>query len=71
MTFIDDHSRKTWIYFLGNKKSEEVLQRFQEFKALMENQVGGGFRHSYQIKRVSIPPRSSMSIANKRTYGDS
>ena len=32
VTFIDDHSRKTWIYFLKRKKSEEVLQRFQEFK---------------------------------------
>ena len=39
MTFIDDHSRKTWIYFLKSKKSEEVLQRFQEFKALAENQT--------------------------------
>ena len=29
VTFIDDHSRKTWIYFLKNKKSKEVLQRFQ------------------------------------------
>ena len=37
VTFIDDHSRKTWIYFLKSKKSEEVLQRFQEFKALVEN----------------------------------
>ena len=39
VTFIDDHSRKTWIYFLKSKKSEEVLQRFQEFKAPMENQT--------------------------------
>ena len=40
VTFIDDHSRKTWIYFLKRKKSEEVLQRIQEFKALVENQTG-------------------------------
>ena len=39
VTFIDDYSRKTWIYFLKSKKSEEVLQRFQEFKALVENQT--------------------------------
>ena len=32
--FIDDFSRKTWIYFLKCKKSEEILQRFKEFKAL-------------------------------------
>ena len=40
VTFLDDHSRKTWIYFLKSKKSEEVLQGFQEFKALVENQTG-------------------------------
>ena len=36
ITFINDFSRKTWIYFLRSKKVE-VLQRFQEFKALVEN----------------------------------
>ena len=39
ISVIDDYSRKTWIYFLRSKKSEEVLKRFQEFKALMENQT--------------------------------
>jgi hypothetical protein len=29
--FIDDHSRKTWIYFLKTK--DGVLARFEEFKA--------------------------------------
>jgi len=33
--FIDDHSRKTWIYFLKTK--DGVLVRFQEFKAQVEN----------------------------------
>jgi hypothetical protein len=33
--FIDDHSRKTWIYFLKTK--DGVLGRFQEFKAQVEN----------------------------------
>jgi hypothetical protein len=36
--FIDDHSRKTWIYFL--KAKSEVFTMFQEFKALVENQTG-------------------------------
>ena len=40
ITFIDDFSRKTWIYFLRSKRSKEVLLRFQEFKALVENQIG-------------------------------
>jgi hypothetical protein len=37
LTFIDDYSRKTWIYFLKTKS--EVFKRFQEFKALVENQT--------------------------------
>ena len=40
VTSIDDHSRKTWVYFMKSKKFEEFLQRFQEFKALVENQTG-------------------------------
>ena len=39
ITFIDDFSKKTWIYFLRNKRSEEVLLQFQEFKALVGNQT--------------------------------
>ena len=33
--FIDDFSRKTWIYFLKNK--DEVFNKFKEFKSLIEN----------------------------------
>ena len=35
VTFIDDYSRKTWIYFLKNKS--DVFEKFKEFKALIEN----------------------------------
>ena len=35
VSFIDDFSRSTWIYFL--KEKYEVFDRFKEFKALMEN----------------------------------
>ena len=35
VSFIDDYSRKTWIYFL--KKKDEVFGKFKEFKALIEN----------------------------------
>jgi hypothetical protein len=34
VTFIDDFSRKTCIYFL--KAKDEVFNKFQEFKALVE-----------------------------------
>ena len=36
--FIDDHSRRTWIYFLKTKS--EVFKWFQEFRALVETQTG-------------------------------
>ena len=38
VTFIDDFSRKTWIYFLKTKN--EVFNRFQEFKVVVESLTG-------------------------------
>ena len=38
-SFIDDYSRKTWIYFL--KKKDGVFEIFKEFKVLVENDVCG------------------------------
>jgi hypothetical protein len=35
VSFIDDYSRKTWVYFL--KLKDEVFAKFKEFKALIEN----------------------------------
>ena len=35
LTFIDDFYRYTWVFLL--KKKSEVLERFIEFKALVEN----------------------------------
>jgi hypothetical protein len=37
VSFIDDFSRNTWIYFL--KKKSEVFDRFKELKSLVENQT--------------------------------
>ena len=35
VSFIDDFSRKIWIYFLKNK--DELFNKFKEFKALIKN----------------------------------
>jgi hypothetical protein len=35
VSFIDDYSLKTWVYFLKSKY--EVFEKFKEFKALIEN----------------------------------
>ena len=37
VSFIDDFSRNTWIYFLRNKS--EVFDRLKQFKELVENQT--------------------------------
>ena len=38
LAFIDDFSRKTWIYFLRNKS--DTFSRFKEFKALTKKKFG-------------------------------
>ena len=37
VTFIDEFSKKTWIFFMKTK--DEVSSRFQEFRAQVENQT--------------------------------
>ena len=36
--FVDDYSRKTWIYFM--KAKSETFAKFQEFKTFIEKQMG-------------------------------
>jgi hypothetical protein len=42
VVFIDDFSRKSWIFFMKTKG--QVFSQFQEFKALVENQTGKKIR---------------------------
>ena len=37
VSFIDDFSRKTWIYYMKNK--DEVFSKFKGFKALIESHI--------------------------------
>ena len=46
LTFIDDYTRKTWVYFL--KYKSEVFEKFYHFKALIENQSG----HHIKVSRT-------------------
>lgn len=39
LTFIDDKTRKTFVHFLQSK--DQVFSKFEEFKALAENQTQG------------------------------
>ena len=38
MTFIDDFSRKTWLYLL--KEKSEAFEVFKKFKSMVENESG-------------------------------
>jgi len=38
LLFVDDFSRKMWVYFL--KLKSDVFKEFQNFKALVENESG-------------------------------
>jgi hypothetical protein len=39
VSFIDDHTRKAWVYFMKHKG--EVFQHFLNFKAMVEKEKGG------------------------------
>ncbi|KAF7124908.1 hypothetical protein RHSIM_Rhsim12G0120600 [Rhododendron simsii] len=53
LTFIDDYSRKTWVYFL--KLKSEVFEKFKEFKALVEKGSG------YHIKTLRSDQRGEYT----------
>ncbi len=38
VSFINDHTRKVWVYFM--KEKSEVFTHFQNFKMLAEKQIG-------------------------------
>jgi hypothetical protein len=42
LTFIDDWSRYTWVYFL--KQKYEVFEYLKDFKALAEKHLGKGIK---------------------------
>ena len=38
VTFIDDHTRKVWVYFM--KEKSEVFTHFQNFRVIVKKQTG-------------------------------
>jgi hypothetical protein len=49
LTFTDDYSRKTFVYFLKSK--DEVFDKFVEFKANVETQTGEHVLIIYSVIR--------------------
>ena len=43
LTFIDDYSRKVWVYFLKNESV--VFVTFKQWKILVEKQIGKKMKH--------------------------
>ena len=64
VTFIDDYSKKTWIYFL--KAKSEVFERFREFKTLVENQIGKKIQVLRTNNGMGTLRMSSWSIVRLR-----
>ena len=60
VSFIDDFSRNTWIYFL--RKKYEVFDKFKEFKALVENQT------EKKIKVLRIDNCGEYMGMNSKSY---
>jgi transposase InsO family protein len=61
LTFIDDFSRCTWVYFL--KLKSEVFDTFLAYRALVEKQSG------HQIQRLRIDNGGEYVNNNFTSYG--
>ncbi|RDY12792.1 hypothetical protein CR513_02367, partial [Mucuna pruriens] len=58
LTFIDDLSRKVWVYF--PVENGEALDVFKKFKALVEKQAD----------RENTPPRSLLNFVMSKVFKD-
>jgi hypothetical protein len=57
--FIDEFSEKSWIFFMKTKG--QVFKRFQEFKALVENQTG---------KKIKVLRSNNRGEYNSNEFND-
>ena len=66
VTFIDDKSRFTAIYFVKNK--DEVLQKFKEFNAWQQLTLDRESKIIDQIMAGSIVPRNLMISCHSKVF---
>ena len=45
MLYIDDDTRMGWIYFMKTKTSQESINVFKQFKAMVENETGNKIQY--------------------------
>ncbi|GJT81401.1 retrovirus-related pol polyprotein from transposon TNT 1-94 [Tanacetum coccineum] len=77
VTFIDDHSRKVWVYTLKSK--DQVLDVFKQFHALVERQTrkklkcirtdNGGLPASFWDEALNTSSDERSSLMVKVSYG--
>jgi len=60
VSFIDEFSRNTWMYFL--KKKSKVFDKFKEFKALVENQTEKNIK---VLRQITV---ESFAVRNLKNY---
>ena len=63
ISFIDDISRKKWVYFLKNK--DEVFSKFKEFKSFIKNHT------EKKIKTFQSEMAENSHQMNSRNYVES
>jgi hypothetical protein len=69
LTFIDDISRRSWVYFLTTKN--ETLDSFKHWRSMVEINQISNFHVCVQTEVASIFQQSSTATVSKLVSGDS
>lgn len=66
VTFIDDATRKTWIYCIRNKS--DVFNTFKKWEALVENETGKRLKCLRSDNEVNIAAKSLIGIVQRMEF---
>lgn len=68
LSFIDDFSRKNWVYFLHDKA--ETFSLFKSFKSLVEKEVGGSIIYLRTDRGGELIPMHLKNSTKLKVYRD-
>ena len=63
VSFIDDHTRKVWVYFM--KEKSEVFTHFKNFRSMDEKEIGLQIKHLRSDRGESTSPMTLVTICRK------